>query len=66
MASELNVSDKVPLCDTVTTALVFAETVLISAGYKGPAITKAPSGERKEYAIQLMETLDYFNNSEYH
>lgn len=41
------------VCDTVTTTIEYADTILTNAGYQGPGTTKASTGQAKAYAVQL-------------
>lgn len=50
------------VCDTVTTTIEYADTILTNAGYQGPGTTKAPTGQAKAYAVQLKDILDNYNN----
>jgi hypothetical protein len=44
----------------VTTTIGYANTVLTNASYQGPGTTKAPTGQAKQYAIQLKDILDNY------
>jgi hypothetical protein len=45
---------------SVTTTIGYADTVLTNAGYQGPGTTRAPTGQTKQYAIQLKDILDNY------
>jgi hypothetical protein len=44
----------------VTTTIGYADTILTNASYQGPGTTKAPTGQAKQYAIQLKDILDNY------
>ena len=62
LASKLNVANKAPVCDTVTKTIGYADTIQTNVGYQGPETTKVPTGQAKDYAVQLQTILDNYNN----
>jgi hypothetical protein len=63
LAAKLNIENGVSTCESITTTIEYADTVLTNAQYSGPGSTENPTGESRDYAFELIEILDSYNNN---
>jgi hypothetical protein len=63
LAAKLNIENDVPTCESIETTVQYADTVLRDAQYEGPGSTENPTGESRDYAFELIEILDRYNNN---
>jgi hypothetical protein len=63
LAAKLNIKNDVPACESIETTVEYADTVLQDAQYEGPGSTENPTGESRDYAFELIEILDSYNNN---
>jgi Bacterial Ig domain len=63
LAAKLNIENGVSTCESIATTIEYADTVLRNAQYSGPGSTENPTGESRDYAFELIEMLDRYNNS---
>ena len=62
LTSKLNIENDVSTCESIETTIEYADTVLRNALYDGPGSTENPTGESRDYAFELVENLDRYNN----
>jgi hypothetical protein len=63
LAAKLNIENDVPTCESIKTTMQYADTVLRDALYEGPGSTENPTGESRDYAFELIQILDRYNNN---
>jgi hypothetical protein len=63
LASKLNIENGVSTCEPIQTTIEYADTVLRNALYNGPGSTENPTSESRDYAFELIEVLDSYNNN---
>jgi hypothetical protein len=63
LAAKLNIENGVPICESIETTVQYADTVLRDALYEGPGSTENPTGESRDYAFELIQILDRYNNN---
>jgi hypothetical protein len=63
LAAKLNIENGVSTCEPIVTTIEYTDTVLRDALYNGPGSTGDPTDESRDYAFELMEILDRFNNN---
>jgi hypothetical protein len=62
LTSKLNIENGVSTCESIETTIEYADTVLRNALYDGPGSTENPISESRDYAFELVENLDRYNN----
>ncbi|MGH9927478.1 MAG: Ig-like domain-containing protein, partial [Nitrososphaeraceae archaeon] len=62
LTSKLNIENGVSTCESIETTIEYADTVLRNALYDGPGSTENPISESRDYAFELIENLDRYNN----
>jgi Bacterial Ig domain len=62
LTSKLNIENGVSTCESIETTIEYADTVLRNALYDGPGSTENPISESRDYAFELIEILDRYNN----
>jgi hypothetical protein len=64
LAAKLNIENDVSTCEPIVTTIGYADTVLRDALYNGPGSTENPTDESsRDYAFELIEILDTYNNN---
>jgi len=63
LTSKLNIENGVSTCESIETTIEYADTVLRNALYDGPGSTENPTEESRDYAFELVEILDIYNNN---
>jgi hypothetical protein len=64
LAAKLNIENDVPTCESIETTMQYADTVLRDVQYEGPGSTENPTGgENRDYAFELVQILDRYNNN---
>ncbi|HJU35067.1 MAG TPA: Ig-like domain-containing protein [Nitrososphaera sp.] len=64
LASKLNIENGVSTCEPVATTIEDSDTVLTGAVYNGPGSAENPTGESREHTLDLIATLDSYNNND--
>jgi hypothetical protein len=64
LVAKLNIENGAASCEAIETTIQYADTVLQNALYDGPgSITENPTGEERDYTLELIEILDRYNNN---
>jgi hypothetical protein len=63
LATKLNIENGVSTCESIETTIEYADTILRNAQYDGPGSTENPTGEDRDYAFELIDILDRYNNN---
>jgi hypothetical protein len=64
LAAKLNIENDVSTCEPIVTTIGYADTVLRDSLYNGPGSTENPTDESsRDYAFELIEILDAYNNN---